>query len=84
MAREVTDTGHREAARKLRAALAAHAEVEDLIRIGAYARGSSAAVDRAIDLLPALQTFLRQEVDERSTFVQTREAMDKIASAWSF
>ncbi len=84
VAREVSDAGHRESARRLRAALAAHAEAEDLIRIGAYARGSSPPVDRAVELLPALNAFLRQDVDERSTFAQTREAMDRIASAWTF
>ena len=84
VAREVIDPVHQEAARKVRAALATHAEAEDLIRIGAYARGSSPPVDRAVELLPALVAFLRQQVDERSPFVKTREALDRIASAWSF
>jgi flagellar biosynthesis/type III secretory pathway ATPase len=41
-------------------------------------------VDRAVELLPALHAFLRQDVDERSTYAQTREAMDRIASMWTF
>jgi flagellum-specific ATP synthase len=84
VAREVTDPAHQEAARKLRAALAVHAEAEDLIRIGAYARGSSPPVDRAVELLPALQAFLRQNVHEQSTFEQTRDAMQRIAASWPF
>jgi flagellum-specific ATP synthase len=84
VAHEVTGAAQQRSARKLRAALAAYADAEDLIRIGAYARGSSPQVDRAIELLPALLAFLRQEVGERSSFAATREAMDRLASAWPF
>jgi flagellum-specific ATP synthase len=37
---------------------------EDLISIGAYARGSDVRVDYAIERLPAIDAFLRQPVDE--------------------
>jgi flagellum-specific ATP synthase len=84
IANEVTDPEHQKAARKLRAILATHSEAQDLIRIGAYARGSSKEIDRAVELLPAMETFLRQDVDHHSTFQQTREAMLKIASHWTF
>jgi flagellum-specific ATP synthase len=84
VAREVTDAGHQQAARKLRAILATHAEVEDLIRVGAYSRGSSAAVDRAVELMPAVLAFLRQEVHEHSRLGATYEAMQKLAAAWPF
>jgi flagellum-specific ATP synthase len=84
VAREVTDAGHQQAARKLREVLAVHAEAEDLIRIGAYTRGSSPQVDRAIELMPAVLAFLRQNVGDRTTLAQTREGMDRIAAAWPF
>jgi flagellum-specific ATP synthase len=84
VAREVTDAGHQQAARKLREILATHAEAEDLIRIGAYVRGSSAQVDRAVELMPAVQAFLRQNVGERATMEETRERMERIAAAWPF
>ncbi|TPW00627.1 MAG: flagellum-specific ATP synthase, partial [bacterium] len=61
---DVTDPGHRLAARKARAALATYAEAEDLIRIGAYAKGSSPQVDKAIELRPTILSFLKQEVNE--------------------
>lgn len=84
VAREVTDAGHQAAARKLRAILATYSEAEDLIRIGAYAKGSSPQVDRAIELMPALTSFLRQEVGKRSNLKETREAMERLAAAWPF
>jgi flagellum-specific ATP synthase len=48
----------------LREQLALYAEKEDLIQIGAYAYGTSPALDRAIDLRPAIDGFLRQAVEE--------------------
>src|SRR5262249_9189474 len=84
VARDVTDPSQQASARKLRAVLATHAEMEDLIRIGAYALGSSPAVDKAIELLPTIEAFLRQETGERSTCANTRAAMERIAGAWMF
>jgi flagellum-specific ATP synthase len=84
VAREVTDAGHQQAARKLREVMAVHAEAEDLIRIGAYARGSSPQVDRAIELMPSVLALLRQNVGDRTTLAETRERMDRIAAAWPF
>jgi flagellum-specific ATP synthase len=82
--RDVTDAAHQAAARKLRTILALYAEMEDLIHIGAYARGSNAQVDRAIDLMPALQAFLRQEVGERTSWDECRAALERIAGAWPY
>jgi flagellum-specific ATP synthase len=48
----------------LRAHLAAWRDVRDLVNIGAYARGSDPAIDRTLDLLPAINAFLRQDRDE--------------------
>lgn len=84
VAREVTDAGHQQAAQKLREILAVHAEAEDLIRIGAYARGSSPQIDRAIELMPSVLQFLRQNPGERAALTETRERMDRIAASWVF
>jgi flagellum-specific ATP synthase len=50
--------------RTARQTLAAYANMEELIRIGAYRRGSDPQVDRAIRLNPALEAFLTQLKDE--------------------
>jgi flagellum-specific ATP synthase len=84
VAGDVTDTAHQQATRKLRAILATHLEAEDLIRIGAYARGSSPPLDRAIELMPAVERFLRQDVGQHSTFAQTYTALLQIANGWPF
>jgi flagellum-specific ATP synthase len=58
--------------------------VLDLIRIGAYVRGSSPQVDKALELMPRIEKFLKQEVGERSTFEQTRAALFQLAAAWPY
>ncbi|MEX2287352.1 MAG: EscN/YscN/HrcN family type III secretion system ATPase, partial [Planctomycetaceae bacterium] len=82
--RDVTDSEHQTAAQKLRNILATHAEVDVLIRVGAYAKGNSAQVDRAVALMPALQMFLRQAIETYSPFDETRQAMAQIAAAWPY
>jgi flagellum-specific ATP synthase len=84
VAHEVTDPAHRGAAQKVRAILATHAEAQDLIRIGAYVRGSSPPIDRAMDLLPAVEAFLKQDMGVRAPFVDTRATLQRIAAAWPF
>jgi flagellum-specific ATP synthase len=84
IAGDVTDAAHQEAARKFRQAMAVYEEAEDLIRIGAYAKGSSPPIDRAIELQPKIRAFLKQCVNERSTLAQTRAGLDEIAAAWPF
>ncbi len=57
----------REIVTHARQMLAAYANMEELIRIGAYRTGSDPQVDRAIRLNPALESFLRQDKDEVSS-----------------
>jgi flagellum-specific ATP synthase len=44
---------------------------EDLIRIGAYQKGSDALLDKAIETLPSINDFLKQKPDEFSTLEKT-------------
>ena len=46
--------------------LSAHADMAEMIRLGAYRQGSDPMVDRAIQLQPALDGFLNQGLDERA------------------
>ena len=51
-------------ARAARAALRLHADMAEMIQLGAYRPGSNAEVDRAIQLRTQIEELLRQEVDE--------------------
>ena len=52
---------------KGRQVMATYADMEELIRLGAYRAGSSAEVDEAIRLHEPLEAFLRQAKDEKSS-----------------
>ena len=67
----VASPAHRAAAGRVRELMARHAEVELLVRIGEYQRGSDAATDEAIDKHEALRAFLRQRTDERTPLAES-------------
>ncbi len=83
IATDLVDAEHRTAAARFRSIMATYGEVRDLIRIGAYVRGSSPAVDGACDRMPAIERFLRQEINERSSWAATRQALIELTSGWS-
>jgi len=57
-----------EHAQELRRLLAAYTASEDLIRIGAYQKGSDPTLDKALALIPELHRFLMQKPTEAATF----------------
>ena len=63
------------ASQEARALLAAWHDKRDLIAIGAYERGSDPLVDRALELKPAIDAFLRQAVDAPSTPEEADDAL---------
>jgi len=60
-----------------RAILAAYEDMADLIRIGAYRKGSDPKTDEAILLYPEIEKFLSQGIGERS---QLEEGYQELAS----
>ena len=76
---QLVDSAHWQDAASLRDALAAWKEGRDLIEIGAYQPGSSPRLDRALAILPAMDSFLRQAVDEASSLEETRELLALVA-----
>lgn len=63
---------------KARQTLGTFADMEELIRLGAYRPGSSAEVDEAIRLNPALEQFLSQRKDEASTIAESYSMLSEI------
>lgn len=70
--------GHKNNAQKLRQILAKYAEVELLVQIGEYKKGSDAEADEAIQKVPIINQFLKQGLDEKSNFDETLEALHKV------
>lgn len=71
----VAEPRQRQAARHLRQLLAAYEDARDLVAIGAYSRGADPVVDRALDLLPSIDAFLRQQPREATPFEDTVAAL---------
>jgi len=59
---------HVQKAHELRRLLAAYAASEDLIRIGAYQKGSDPTLDKALALIPELHRFLMQKPGDKVSF----------------
>ncbi len=59
---------HRRCALELQEALATYREAEDLISIGAYQKRSNPKIDRAIALNQEINRFLRQNIDEATSY----------------
>jgi flagellum-specific ATP synthase len=80
LASRVATAEQREAARKLRQALASYRQSEDLINLGAYAAGSNPQLDSAIRVRPQLLKFLRQEPEVAEPLDRTLERLYALAT----
>jgi flagellum-specific ATP synthase len=71
--------------RRARALLATHADMADMVRLGAYKNGTDAAVDEAILLVPRIEACLTQTRDDPTSldmsFAMLAQAMSTPASA---
>jgi flagellum-specific ATP synthase len=70
---DIVPPEHQACAGRVRAWLATHRDAEDLINIGAYAKGANQAIDEAVARLPGVTRFLRQPLDEPSTLADSFE-----------
>ena len=66
---------HRNKAAALRSLMALYARSEDLIRVGAYQKGSDPELDAAITVLPTLENFLRQDSANTAAIGENIEAL---------
>ena len=71
----IVDRDHLKLAGELKENMAVYDESEDLINIGAYNKGTNPRIDRSIDLIGPINSFLRQDTEEKFTYEQTRELL---------
>jgi flagellum-specific ATP synthase len=72
---DIVDAEHRRMAGEIVGMVATYKKAEDLINIGAYVPGSNPAIDRALEMIERINTFLRQDVGERVDFTAARQAL---------
>lgn len=76
----IIDDSHRRDASKLRELLAKYDEVELLVKIGEYKKGSDKETDEAIDKHDAVNSFLKQNLTERPCYAETLALLKKAVS----
>ncbi len=77
---DIVTKEHLEAAARIRELLATYTEAEDLINIGAYEPGSNAQIDIAIEMIDKIKDFLRQGINESSSFEESVNRLIELAS----
>ena len=64
----LVDPQHYDLTRRFKRLYARYERSRDLISVGAYAPGSDALLDQAVNMYPRLERFLMQGIDERDTY----------------
>ncbi|MFT8313921.1 MAG: flagellar protein export ATPase FliI [Clostridium sp.] len=77
---EIADDDHKQAASAARDLLATYHDSEDLINLGAYVRGSNKKIDIAIHYHDHIVNYLKQEINEKSNFEESRNKLVQMFS----
>jgi flagellum-specific ATP synthase len=77
--KDIGDNDFIQAADNLREILAVYSAAKDLIDVGAYKAGSNPQIDLAIKMMPEINNFLRQKVEDKWNFDTTRTALIDLA-----
>ncbi|KAB3531386.1 flagellar protein export ATPase FliI [Alkaliphilus serpentinus] len=74
----IIDEDHLSTANRLKEIMATYNEAEDLINIGAYAKGTNKKIDYAIKKIDSINEFLVQGTHEETDFSETHMLMKNI------
>jgi len=75
---DVADSRRQADCAEIRRLMAAYADVEEMVNIGAYQGGANAQCDLAIKAMPLIRRFLAQRMDECSPPERTLELMGEL------
>jgi len=77
----VTSSDHQNLARQLKQIYSLYQQNKDLIAIGAYTKGNDPRIDQAINVLPVINFFLQQQIQEVIPYEQSVQQMQEIIAA---
>jgi len=77
---QLASPAQKEAAIKLRGALSAYRDAEDLIQLGAYVAGTNPLLDASIQTRPELLQFLRQDHAAKAEIGETLSSLQALAA----
>lgn len=75
---DIIDREHYQKAMRFNEILATYREAEDLINIGAYAKGSNPQIDHALSKINQLRAYLKQDVFEKALYDQSVDRLNQI------
>lgn len=75
---DIVSEEHNSSAKKIRDILSVYYANYDLISIGAYKKGTNKKLDEAISKIDAVNSFLKQGINESFTFDETVNLMEQI------
>lgn len=75
---QVTSREHQRCVNELTRLMAAYRDAEDLIQLGAYAHGRNADVDRAVELMPRMREYFRQDRGADATLTDSLAALSEL------
>ena len=77
---DIAQPQHLQDVNKLKSLMAAYQDAEDLINIGAYVKGSDTTIDESIAKMGSINTFLRQDINEKTEFENDLNNLNKISN----
>lgn len=72
---DVVEQKHKEYAQRLKSIMAVYRRSYDLISIGAYKQGSDPQVDNAVKMIDRINSYLKQDIDEKVTYADSLEKL---------
>jgi flagellum-specific ATP synthase len=77
---EITSQGHQKDIRRFKQLYSTYQQNRDLISVGAYARGSDARLDEAVDFHSHLMNFIQQGINEPVTLANSLQQLNTLMS----
>jgi type III secretion protein N (ATPase) len=77
---DITTPEQQKAANHLRNLLAKYEEIELLVRVGEYQKGSDPIADEALEKISEIRTLLQQNIDEKIAFEDTVKQMQALST----
>ncbi|QTA37240.1 flagellar protein export ATPase FliI [Thermosipho ferrireducens] len=77
--KDIVSTEHINAAMTLKDLMATYYDAKDLIDVGAYKKGTNPKIDKSIEMMPEINRFLKQAIEERISYNDTVEYLISLA-----
>lgn len=78
LAPALVDSEQLDMSHRFKQLMSTYNQSRDLLAVGAYRQGQDVRLDRAIEVQPDLEDFLRQSMDERASLAESFDALESL------